>query len=618
MLRNSYFNKVKTHRKHTVFFLVILAGTFTQLFFNPPINNSSMEDYYTKRIREVKKEITLFLQSSKKKGSLAILKKQFMASRLSYKKMAVLSEYFNSSQTALLNSPALDRLTSDNPDGIASPDGFQAVEQLLYSDWNTRMYKKLDTLLTDINTGLVKMENEPDKQYMFKPELVWDALRSAVLRLITLGITGFDSPVAQLSLQEAIASLDGIKEVLLQLKNNSTLHTGYNQLLTQVSNAAGYIKTHLDFNKFDRLTFITKFANPLYKQLNIVRVQNNIEVPGGSNPINYSSASIFDENAFDINFFSPSKEYWITNERIELGKKLFYDSILSGTKTRSCASCHNPEKAFADGLKAPLAIDDKYPLTRNSPTLLNCAYQTKFFYDSRVSLLEGQFSAVIHNQDEMKGSIEQSVIDLKNSPGYPVLFRKAYPDFEEPVTTYNITNAVSIYVRSLRSFNSRFDLYIRGDTKKLTATEMNGFNLFSGKGKCATCHYIPLFNGLAPPVFNETESEVLGVPATASKNNAMLDKDLGKAGFSHSPIHNYSFKTPTLRNIELTAPYMHNGVYNTLEEVMDFYNHGGGKGLKIDPKNQTLPFDKLDLTKKEMADIITFMKSLTDTALQKK
>jgi cytochrome c peroxidase len=155
---------------------------------------------------------------------------------------------------------------------------------------------------------------------------------------------------------------------------------------------------------------------------------------------------------------------------------------------------------------------------------------------------------------------------------------------------------------------------MRNDQAKLSAAEKDGFNLFMGKGKCATCHHPPLFNGLLPPVFIETESEVLGVPKSKNKKSPEIDPDLGKYNFTKSVIHKYAFKTPTIRNIELTAPYMHNGIFNTLEEVMDFYNQGGGKGLNIAPPNQTLPFDKLNLTKKEKENIISFLKSLTDTS----
>jgi cytochrome c peroxidase len=137
-----------------------------------------------------------------------------------------------------------------------------------------------------------------------------------------------------------------------------------------------------------------------------------------------------------------------------------------------------------------------------------------------------------------------------------------------------------------------------------------------GKAKCGTCHFMPLFNGLVPPNFNETDSEVLGVPASLKKPY-QLDIDSGKYYFTKSAVHLHAFKIPTLRNIVLTAPYMHNGVYKSLEEVIDFYNNGGGKGLNIAPSNQTLPFEKLSLTKKEKKEIISFLHTLTDTTSYK-
>ena len=184
----------------------------------------------------------------------------------------------------------------------------------------------------------------------------------------------------------------------------------------------------------------------------------------------------------------------------------------------------------------------------------------------------------------------------------------------DTINQYTIANAIASYIRSLVTCNTRFDQYMRGDETKMNASEKNGFNLFAGKAKCATCHFIPLFNGLVPPTFTETESEVLGVPKTRSKHT-VLDEDLGKFNFTRSEIHKHSFKIPTLRNIELTAPYMHNGVFKTLEEVVEFYKKGGGKGLHIAPSNQTLPFDKLSLTKKEVRDIVAFMRTLTDTVI---
>jgi cytochrome c peroxidase len=170
--------------------------------------------------------------------------------------------------------------------------------------------------------------------------------------------------------------------------------------------------------------------------------------------------------------------------------------------------------------------------------------------------------------------------------------------------------ALATYIRSLNPFTSRFDLYMRGNKDKMNAEEINGFNLFMGKAKCGTCHFMPLFNGTAPPFFNTTESEVLGVPSSPSSN--IIDPDPGR--YTHNKIDElkFSFKTPTLRNIAVTAPYMHNGAFKNLEEVMVFYNKGGGAGVSIQLENQTLSEEPLNLSKSEQKAIISFLNTLSD------
>ena len=160
-------------------------------------------------------------------------------------------------------------------------------------------------------------------------------------------------------------------------------------------------------------------------------------------------------------------------------------------------------------------------------------------------------------------------------------------------------------------FNSKIDEYFRGETT-LSESESNGFNVFTGKAKCATCHFIPVYNGTIPPWFNNTESEVIGVPKTNIWKNAVVDEDLGRYNLNQLEPLKYSFKTPTIRNIEKTAPYMHNGVYDKLEEVIKFYELGGGNGIGMNLAYQTLPFDNLQLTPKEKNDLISFMLTLTD------
>ncbi|MBS1607855.1 MAG: cytochrome-c peroxidase [Bacteroidetes bacterium] len=528
--------------------------------------------------------------------------------------MSVLIEFFNPYEIKFLNGPNLNRIESDVPDLVIKPSGFQVIEDELYAG-RAPDHKKIMAQADIMLKYIGRIETETDRVYKFRKELVFASLRSSLITITTMGITGFDSPVAFHSIQEASESIAGIKQVLTTFKEDidKVEPSLYAKLNAQIVSCIQYLTHHKDFNSFNRLEFITSFINPLANSLTYTGKKLNLIIPQGNTPVNNSSQNIFSENAFNPNFFSPGIPYDITEKRVALGRRLFYDSILSSNKKRSCASCHKPEKAFTDGLKTALSIDDTTYLSRNTPTLLNSVFQTKLFWDSRTSLLENQLDEVVHNEKEMKGSLKQSVAHLKANSFYSTLFKEAYPEEKNAVIEFNIANAISSYVRSLISLNSRFDKYMRGNVKALTASEKNGFNLFAGKAKCATCHFIPLFNGLVPPVFTETESEILGVPQTKDKTHAILDTDIGKAGFTTSVIHKFAFKTPTLRNIELTAPYMHNGVYTTLEEVMEFYNNGGGKGLKIAPANQSLPFDKLNLSKKEIGDIISFMKALTDT-----
>jgi cytochrome c peroxidase len=386
------------------------------------------------------------------------------------------------------------------------------------------------------------------------------------------------------------------------------------QLRLRINDAAGSIASGKSFRAFDRMEFLRTFADPLYRSLVEIRLRSGIKHPAGASGINFAATSLFAGDFFKMDFYGPSSEHGVTPARIRLGKKLFSDPILSGEKNRSCASCHDPNKGFSDGLAKPYAIDDKTLLARNSPTLWNAGLQTRQFWDSRVDLLENQLGEVVHNLQEMQGSLGNAVNDLKGSAEYSSLFRDAYPAEKENINRFTIANSIASYVRSLRSLDSRFDKYISGRTNDYSASEKNGFNLFMGKAKCGTCHFLPLFNGVVPPLFYETESEVLGVPATKNRNSPMLDGDRGKFDFTKAEIHRFAFKTPTIRNIALTAPFMHNGVFNTLEEVIDFYNEGGGTGLGIAPPNQTLPPGKLDLSKKEKADLIRFLHSLTDTS----
>jgi cytochrome c peroxidase len=606
--------KYNIPRKITTGFSIFIIPIAIYSFFSSPAKPyNKAEVYYLKALKKFKSSLVFFKSGAEKKQTRSGLQQLFYKSRIEYKKLAVLTDYFSQYETRILNGPAIPRMEQEMSDKIIPPQGFQAIEQLLFADWKAGSYPQLIFLINEMLSILSKLEKEPDLVYKFKDEQIWDAMRSSVVQMVT-SLTGFDSPIANNSINEAKASFDGILAVLVLYKTDLEKDGGYASLLKLINKCRAYLQSNPNFIKFDRLSFISNYLNPFFKQLVRSRKKAGFGVPEGRSSINYSAESIFAKDALALNFYSPPEEYWVTEQRIMLGQQLFTDPILSDNKSRSCATCHQPSRGFSDGLAKPYAIDNKTILNRNTPTLWNAGYQTKQFYDSRVDILENQLGEVVHNVQEMQGSLNESVKELRNSGDYKKLFSEAYPNEKNPISTFTIANAISNYVRSLQSLNSRFDQYMNGDQKKLTTAEKNGFNLFAGKAKCATCHFIPLFNGVVPPFYAETESEVLGVPSSKSKTSAQLDTDLGKFHFTKSAIHKHAFKTPTLRNIALTAPYMHNGVFDTLEEVLDFYNEGGGAGLKIMPENQTLPPDKLNLTKKEMNDIISFMKALTDTS----
>jgi cytochrome c peroxidase len=452
---------------------------------------------------------------------------------------------------------------------------------------------------------------------------IFDAMRQQVYRVITLGITGFDSPVAGYSLAEAATALSSLKKTFLVYQPGLSQKSP--ELAARVCRSFDqsivFLQQNTDFDRFDRAVFIAGYANQLSSALADAGEALDIPVPAGVRAVAAGARTLFDKDAFDPNYYAPDHDAHLTAARAGLGKTLFFDPILSGNNSRSCASCHNPDKAFTDGQTKSTAFDLKGRVSRNSPTILNAALQRSLFYDMRVVFLEDQASDVLANEREMHGSFGKAATLVAQSPEYLAMFGKAFPGKEGQgnpvpgaVTEQQMKVAIASFIRSLTAMDSRFDQYMRGDKTQLTAIEKNGLNLFAGKARCATCHFLPLFNGTVPPAFDHTEAEIIGVPSSADTLRPVLDPDHGRYHSFRIDLHKFAFKTPTLRNVALTAPYMHNGVYTTLEEVVDFYNKGGGAGMGIPVPNQTLPAEPLHLTFGEKQALIAFMKALTDTS----
>lgn len=547
-------------------------------------------------------------QSVESDSAEAQIQKQFLEAHQGYKKVELLSEYYSPAVSKSINGPAIPEF-EENDNITVNPEGFQVIEELVFPKYDKKNKKELLQEIGVLSANLIRLEKVSNSNELTDAH-VFDAMRLEVYRIITLGITGFDSPVVLNSLPEASISLETIEKYYRGYLENKEISNAP-QVLGILEKGKKYLQSNNNFNTFDRAYFIKEILNPLSKGLFKTQAELGIPLMKEQKGLKVTSQTLFDKDAFDPEAFSGFPDYKTTPEKIALGKKLFNDPILSGNNTRSCASCHHAEKAFTDGLEKAVSLDGKSMIQRNTPTLANIAFQRVFFADSRVSYLEDQAIAVIKNENEMHGSLEKSAFAIQKKAQYVKDFKTAFAKGE--INEFTIKNALGSYIRSLSHYDSKFDHYMQNKTS-FTPDEKAGFNLFTGKAKCATCHFIPLTNGTVPPNFDKSESEILGVP----DKNKKLDGDLGKFVITQAAIHKHSFKTPTIRNIELTAPYMHNGVYKTMEEVIDFYDQGGGLGLGFDLPNQTLPEDKLNLTVKEKKQLIAFMKTLTDKKFLKK
>ncbi|MHA3789147.1 cytochrome-c peroxidase [Flavobacterium hauense] len=533
------------------------------------------------------------------------------------------NNYYGISPSEYSKTLPIDHLNTDHYRGqqrVVVPVGLQVLDETVFaeSDVNVEEVVKLTAGLKE--TYAVLVEALKKRNYYYEHEIM-EAVRLELIRVFTMGITGFDTPGSLNAMDEAASSLKGMQEVIMPLTHRLT-QTEREQLKGGFKKAMSYLNKNNDFDKFDRLTFLTEYVNPLYSALRQMQlslhIKSTAEISGETTSWNAYSSGIFAEDFLDPYYYTLLKKTDDSNALRELGKQLFYDTSLSNNGKMNCASCHRPEMAFTDGVPKSLASVEGKTVLRNSPSLINAVFSDKYFYDLRAVDLEEQAEHVIENHLEFNTNFDDLVKKLGSTPLYKELFEKAFGNSAE-VTRYRFSAALSSYVASLRSFNSTFDRYARGEIKKVSPEVKLGFNLFTGKAGCATCHYAPLFSGLVPPLYHENESEVLGV--LAKPNTLDVDHDFGRIGNmtteDNEEIYRGSFKTVTVRNVKLTAPYFHNGAYNTLEEVISFYNKGGaaGLGLTYEVPNQTLPPDHLDLSKKEIAALIAFMESLTDNAV---
>jgi cytochrome c peroxidase len=338
-------------------------------------------------------------------------------------------------------------------------------------------------------------------------------------------------------------------------------------------------------------------------------------------------------------------------DRIELGRLLFYDPILSAEKASTCGTCHHPGLGFADGRKLPAGVGNSLEIgpkrqlgvskttllpigdvPRNSPTVFNTAFNldstgklTPFgvmFWDGRARGLEDQAVKPPTSREEMKGDLHSpnNVLtflcsSMDKVPEYMRLFKKAFPEeakeYEERGDEFMVTKkmlgkALAAFQRELVTRNSAYDRFVMGDKDALTDNQKKGLRLFFTKAKCNTCH-----NG---PNFSDYKFVVQGVPQIGPGKKLLAGEDFGREEFTQQVSGRFAFRTPTLRNVSLTAPYMHDGVLETLEDVVQFYNNASRpRHPKVtDDMLHPVLRDPLGLTDEEVDQLVDFMKALED------
>lgn len=537
------------------------------------------------------------------------IRARFKRSRLAYKRIEWLLEYYQPFVANRVNGPPVVEVEEDEPGQTPiRPTGLQVIEPLLFPAYNPAHKDSLTREVRSLLGYTARLEQSIPGQQLTNPNIL-EAIRQQLFRIQVLGITGYDAPEAQTGLSEAAVSLCALHIAFQPYAERlpkalaSSLNRRWTEAIQTLEKAA-------NFTYFDRVDFIRRQLYPLCRLIQQARQSLHIDAPTNGHFLSTKVATLSDSGAFQPDYLTNFGAFRSSPQKVVLGKILFFDPILSGNNARSCASCHQPERAFTDGQIKSRAFRGRKTVFRNAPTLLNAGLQNAQFFDSRVFYLEDQAHDVLRNAHEMQTSPEAVVQKLTASTYYEKQFAGA---FKDGLTAANVRNALACYVRSLTSLNARPDRYLRGESVALSADERLGFNLFLGKARCATCHFIPIYNGFIPPQYEKTESEIIGVPERPKTQNARLDSDAGKYMTYQKDIHRFAFKTPTVRNVAFTAPYMHNGVYQTLEQVVDFYNRGGGRGIGIALDGQTLPEKPLDLTPGEQTALVAFLQSLTDT-----
>ena len=459
--------------------------------------NSQIEAIYTSELQHIISALDTLIVSKTITDKIKYYKK----ARYHFKTIEPILAFVDKSNYKSLNAPNILQVEEDAPTDIKinNPFGFQVIEELLHE-------KKKDTTtinkITRKTNSRLKLLKQNTYIKLKDYHIVW-LIRYQIVRIATTGITGFDSPVLAASLTESQYTYNTLINLLELHKTKFSSKKLYDEIVSSFNTSIENLKQ--PFDTFDRYIFIKNNTDKQLKLLLKLQEDWSIQYPFEM-ALSNTMISLFSKDAISTYYFTDYKsDTTLIKQKVVFGKKLFNDKRLSKDNNMACVSCHFKEKAFTDG---KVTFNSK--IKRNSPTLNYSAYQQSYFMDARSGSLEGQVIGVSNNHDEFNLPIDSLVNKLYEIQEYKTLLDTLYNNKKN--NNFNIRHAIASYIRTLNTFNSKFDKNITLKENTLTSEEKKGFNLFMGKAACATCHFAPVFNGTVLPDFKHTQLEIIGVP----------------------------------------------------------------------------------------------------------
>ncbi len=611
-------------RKHII--LLIFVSVFIALgSFKKSDLSKNYVSYYNQKLASFKQSQMALLASIEKgnirsPGDIEKIRVQINLTRIQMKAVDFWFRYLEPVSYKKINGPLVTEWETEVFEKFEKPykrDGAGLTLAALYLEEDNI---NKDSLLYLIRSSVKAAEvfgSDSITEHLKAHDHFYLCNRLFLLNLAAIYTTGFECPDTARIIPELKQMLTETFNTYLNFNENfreTTLPENYLSLYTEAISFVA--KQQNNYLQFDHFTFIKKYVNPLFSlNQKLIKDYNVVSKSNNDYSLNRNGSSIFSKDLYRAQntkgIFLRVNDKETLAEIDKLGKLFFYDPLLSGNNLRSCASCHNPTQFFTDTLVASaLQFDGKKSLPRNTPSLINTEYNHLLMLDGKHTSLQNQTKDVLTNALEMGSSEEELLKKILSCSDYKSSLKKLlkHTPQEKEITIEHISSAITLYYSKFSHYYSEFDKSMN-HSQTISNEAVRGFNIFMGKAQCGTCHFVPQFNGVKPP-YVSSEFEVLGVPEDSSFNQ--LSSDKGRSVVNPAAEMLGAFRTGSIRNAGKTRPYMHNGSLHNLNQVIDFYNAGGGSGKGLKLNNQTLSGDSLHLTKNDERYLLAFINSLNE------